>query len=340
MFIPLVNKPSDSLRPSSSAISANDWAVLANFWYPVALAAQVGSEPVAVKLLDVELVLYRSNEGTVTAALDACPHRHVRLSAGTVVDGQIICPFHGLRFNGAGRCTHVPALGARNNLPPSYRVRTFEVRERHGLLWTCIGESPVPDLPTLPLISQTPADELNYLSPEIWPVSAARQVENFIDIAHLPFVHAATLGGDQAAAIKPGRIEQQADGVVMRANYVETSHGVRHCTYTYRVVLPFAIEFKVEVDGDPDFLLESCDLPSPISAHQCKVFQILRYRGTPEEREGLARGLAAVNQEDIVVLSAMTVPDLPLDQHHEIHLPVDNISNAYRGRLRDLGLGQ
>ncbi len=340
MFIPLVDKPCETLRPSSSAISASDWAVLANFWYPVAIAAELRSDPLAISLLDVELVLYRDSEGAATAALDACPHRHVRLSVGTVVDGEIVCPFHGLRFNGAGRCTHVPALGPRPHLPPSYRVRTFEVRERYGLLWTCVGEHPAQDLPYLPLIAQTPFAELNYLPPVIWPVSAARQVENFIDIAHLPYVHAATLGGDQAAPIKPGRIEQQDDGLVMRANYVETQHGVRHCAYTYRVVLPFAIEFKVEVDGDPDFLLESCDLPSPISAHQCKVFQILRYRGTPEERAGLAKGLEVVNQEDIAVLSAMTLANLPLDQHHEIHLPVDNISNAYRGRLRDLGLGR
>ncbi|WP_437880418.1 Rieske 2Fe-2S domain-containing protein [Pseudomonas sp. LRF_L74] len=340
MFIPLLNKPVDTLRPAGSAISPSDWSILSNHWYPVAIARELLDAPLAVTLLDVDLVLFRGTDGSASAAIDACPHRHVRLSIGKVVDGQIVCPFHGLHFNQDGRCTYVPALGPRNNLPPSYKVRTFEVRERYGLLWTCIGEQPLEDVPLLPLIAKVPADELDYLAPEIWPVSAARQVENFIDIAHLPYVHAATLGGDQAAPIKPGRIEQQPDGVLMRANYVETNHGIRHCAYTYRVVLPFAIEFKVEVEGDADFMLESCDLPSPISAHQCKVFQILRYGGSREERAAMCGGLAMVNREDMVVLGAMRIPDLPLDQHHEIHLPVDNISNAYRGRLRDLGLGR
>ena len=40
------------------------------------------------------------------------------------------------------------------------------------------------------------------------------------------------------------------------------------------------------------------------------------------------------------VFQHLAVPDLPLDARHEVHLPVDNISHAYRQRLREFGLRQ
>lgn len=47
-------------RPSRSGISANDWAVLARYWYPVAVDGEVKDKPVKGRLLDVELVVHRA----------------------------------------------------------------------------------------------------------------------------------------------------------------------------------------------------------------------------------------------------------------------------------------
>lgn len=340
MFIPLIEKPVSNLRPLDSKFSENDWEILSEFWYPIAYAHEVQDSPVKATLLDVELVMFRNQAGGVVVLRDQCPHRHVRLSAGTVCDGEIICPFHGLRFNESGKCTYVPALGKRGSLPASYKVREFLVQEKYGLVWTCLAEKPGHQIPNYPLFQDFHPSEIDYIPAESWPVSAARQVENFFDLAHLPYVHAATLGGDQHAPLKPARITQLDDGIEAKAAYIETSHGVKHCLYTYRIVLPFSIQFKVVDENDPDFILESCDIPSPVSAHNCRVFQVLRYGASVEDRKALAGALAKVNQEDIEVLAEMTIPDLPLTQHYEIHLPVDNISSAYRGRLRDLGLGK
>jgi vanillate O-demethylase monooxygenase subunit len=341
VFIPLTAAPSADLRPETSLISPNDWAVLADHWYPVAIASALAPQQVLkATLLDVELVLFRGADGQASAVLDMCPHRGVRLSIGEVVDGQIVCPFHGLRFDATGRCTHVPALGATSRLPPSYQVRRFPVREHVGLLWTCVGDAEKHGLPRYPKLEDAPPGEVGILEVLDWPVSAARQIENFFDLAHLPFVHANTLGGNPDAPLKPGRIEQSDDAVTLHARYIETSHGEKPCLYTYRVVLPFSIEFQVQGEDDPDYLLRSADIASPVSARSCRVFQLLRYGADAAARDGLAAGLGVVNGEDIHVLSAMRQPDLPLDQRHEIHLPVDNISHAYRARLKGMGLGR
>lgn len=342
MFIPLDESPNVGLRPAHSAIRPGDWDVLAGFWHPVAIAADIGDEPVAARLLDVELVIYRGEDGTIAVAVDLCPHRHVRLSGGKMIDGQIECPFHGLRFDATGQCQHVPALGRKAKLPPSYRVKTFPVEQRYGLVWTCLnGESTVP-IPHLPAMIDVAPEDLTYGLPSLWPISAPRQIENFIDLAHLPLVHAATLGGDPTRALKPGRVEHTNDAVILHASYTETAHdgSPRPASYIYRVVLPFTIDFNVVFPEEPDHQLVSANLVSPTSAHECNVFQLHVVDGSQEMRDGLIKALDVVNHEDISMLAGLAIADLPLDQKHEIHLPVDNICGAYRGRLRDFGLGR
>jgi phenylpropionate dioxygenase-like ring-hydroxylating dioxygenase large terminal subunit len=342
MFVPL-DAPAQTLRPAHSGIAPGDWSILADFWYAIARAEDIGEAPVASRLLDVELVLFREEGGTIAVTLDRCPHRHVRLSGGAVVKGQIECPFHGLRFDGTGQCRHVPALGRQTQrLPASYGVQTFPMREKYGLVWTCLGDPARHDIPSLPTFEDVDPAEITFGPISDWPVSAPRQIENFVDLAHLPFVHARTLGGDPARALKPGRIEQQDDGIIQHAEYIETGHdgADRLGVYRYRVVLPFTIDFQVTYPEHPGDRLISSDIATPVSAHVSRVFQLHRVAGGRAAGQGLVDMLEVVNGEDRAVLAQLTLPDLPLVMNREIHLPVDKVSDAYRARLRDLGLGR
>lgn len=343
MFLPLDAGP-PPLRPAASAIAQQDWEVLARFWYPVATRAEIGAAPFAATLLDVDLVLYASGDG-ITAAVDLCPHRWVRLSSGTVTAGAITCPFHGLTFNGTGQCVRVPALGRDARLPASYRVRTFRTECRHGMLWVCLDDASTETLPEFPTLHGRDDSALAF-GIWTWPMSAARQIENFIDLAHLPFVHASTLGGDQEAKVAPARIEERATSIFLSATFVETVpfETPTRCDLTYEVFLPFAIDFSSTPDGATGF--RSVNIASPVTAHRCRVFQII-VRGAPGEIFDDAGPIAlpdggpgVINQQDIDILSTLRIPDLPLTEKAEIHLPVDNVSAAYRRRLRQIGLGR
>jgi vanillate O-demethylase monooxygenase subunit len=336
MFLKADSVPSPSLRPARSEISPQDWEILSRFWYPVAELSEIGDAPLGVKLLDVELVLFKGKSG-IAIALDRCPHRHVRLSAGAVSAGEIICPYHALSFDESGRCTHVPAVTRGAKLPPSYRVGVFPVQIRYGLVWTKLAESDH-SIPEFPDVGDS---GVVFIKTRTWPVSSARQVENFFDLGHLPVIHGATLGGNPADPIVPGTVTHDADAVTLTARYIETPFGgtPRPCQYVYRVVLPFAIDFTVQDDTGHDMRL--FDLASPRSAHECRVFQFMKdTRDVDENHRALIEGIDAVNLEDIGVLEQMVQDDLPLNHRHEIHLQVDNIAHAYRERLRDLGLGR
>ena len=61
----------------------------------------------AVRLLGEDLVLWRAG-GQAVAWQDLCVHRGTRLSLGKVEDGLLVCPYHGWRYDGNGRCVADP----------------------------------------------------------------------------------------------------------------------------------------------------------------------------------------------------------------------------------------
>src|SRR5512132_3546853 len=85
--------------------------MLRRYWQPVAAAGELSAEkPIkAVQLLGEKLVVYRDTTGGYGLVGERCPHRcalvaYVRLDA----EG-IRCPYHGWKFDSAGRCLQQPA---------------------------------------------------------------------------------------------------------------------------------------------------------------------------------------------------------------------------------------
>ncbi|SEL40262.1 Rieske 2Fe-2S domain-containing protein [Paenibacillus sp. OK003] len=123
--------------PRGCTFSAEDWHVLSQYWYPIAQASEVTDKPLAAQLLDVRLVLYRSNDKVVVAK-DLCFHRGAPLSKGWVENGEIVCPYHGFRYNCEGKCTAVPAHPS-SKISPKLKLIIYPAVERYGLIWTSLA---------------------------------------------------------------------------------------------------------------------------------------------------------------------------------------------------------
>ena len=65
-----------------------------------------------------------ARDGEVAALEDACWHRLLPLSMGHLEGDEVVCGYHGLVFNAAGRCTYMPA---QKTINPSACVRAFPV---------------------------------------------------------------------------------------------------------------------------------------------------------------------------------------------------------------------
>jgi phenylpropionate dioxygenase-like ring-hydroxylating dioxygenase large terminal subunit len=116
----------------------SDAGFLWDFWYP-ALKSEAIRETklVTAMLLEVPLVLGRTNEGKPFAMRDACPHRGIPLSYGHFDGKNVQCSYHGWEFDAcSGRCVEIPSLTSHDKLRAErISAGSFPCEERDGYVW-------------------------------------------------------------------------------------------------------------------------------------------------------------------------------------------------------------
>ncbi|CAE6754019.1 Methylxanthine N1-demethylase NdmA [Paraburkholderia domus] len=329
--------------PKNCSFSASDWNVLSSFWHPVALSSEVKDKPVGVQLLDALVVLYRTPEG-VNAARDVCMHRGAKLSLGSIRDGALVCGFHGFHYNCEGVCVRIPALPTGSPIPNKLRLQTYLCAERYGFVWVCLAEKPRASLPDWPSI-ENGSGTVAVVPPGTWQSSAARHVENFNDICHVPWVHTGTFGGPETpiepydVSVTDTRLSFQAD-ITERVRYTESGAGptYRQAVYSYELTLPFASSVKV-LDPNTSHVYRIYDIASPVSASCIRIFQVVVDESRLTPAEALIDFTMRINAEDAPQVESQSPDQLPLDLRDEIHIPADRMSIEYRRALARLGLG-
>ena len=112
-------------------------------WYIAGIASDVTNSPLARRICDIPLVLFRTKSGVAVALEDRCAHRGMALSAGGTCLGETIqCPYHGLEFNADGVCVRIPGL---DRVSPDMRIRSFPLVERDAVIWVWMGNAEAAD---------------------------------------------------------------------------------------------------------------------------------------------------------------------------------------------------
>lgn len=177
--------------------------MIPDMWYAVLESREVKpGKPYAFRRLNADLVFWRDNAGQVVVMEDRCPHRRSKLSPGKIVDGHIQCHFHGFQYDREGACQLIPANGRTGPKPRIFRCQTYPAQEGHGFIWVWYGE-PRANYPPLPYFDDL--DGLSYATfQKQWNVHYTRALESLLDVSHLPFVHANTIGrGNQTLVNGP-----------------------------------------------------------------------------------------------------------------------------------------
>ncbi|MBF8178629.1 aromatic ring-hydroxylating dioxygenase subunit alpha [Herminiimonas contaminans] len=186
-------------------------------WYPIAWSRDISRTLSARKIVEQEVVLFRTEAGGVVAMEDACPHRLLPLSMGKLKGDAIECGYHGMTYDCSGKCVRVPG---QEIVPPSAIVKTYPTHENMGLVWIWMGnptladKSKVFDLPQYhdPAWSSAEGDALeikaNYLS----------LADNLCDPAHVSFVHLSTLGN--AASEDIPVMHEEQDGKMLTWRWI------------------------------------------------------------------------------------------------------------------------
>jgi vanillate O-demethylase monooxygenase subunit len=320
---------------------------LADFWHPVALSAEVGDQPVAVRLGGRGWVLVRLG-GAVSAFPDACPHRRARLSAGQVVDGTLQCRYHGWRYAPDGACVAIPALGDDASIPARATLpRPAAVTEQDGMVWLA-SRSPRAATPTLSC-GLAGAGIVTAIMPVLRvPANAALLIDNFLDEAHLPFVHAATIGGAGPEPIERAEIDRQGlaftavrehtfTNLTDPAVITSTRPAVqrRRMTYGYQAPLTATLLLEMLDEGTWQFLTFTVQ---PEDQQSCRVYQTLTAPGMtdPEQARSAVEYEMSIFAEDLdLQQAALSGLEFPLDPAAELHTRADRIAVEFRRVLAE-----
>lgn len=185
---------------------------LRNAWYMAAWADEVAQgRPLARKLLDEPVLLYRDEAGCIHALFDRCPHRFAPLSVGRVEGDAVICGYHGLAFGPDGACRHNP----HGPVTRALTVRSYPIAETHRAVWIWMGDPALSDpsqIRDLAFMAEAPNTAFNkgYLLGE---GNYQLFVDNILDLSHTDFLHPTTLGGGSITRT-PAEVEERPDGTI------------------------------------------------------------------------------------------------------------------------------
>jgi phenylpropionate dioxygenase-like ring-hydroxylating dioxygenase large terminal subunit len=322
----------------------NEHPALAEFWHPVALSCDVGADPVGVRVAGQGWVLVRLG-GDIAAFVDACPHRRARLSAGTVVDGTLQCTYHGWRFARDGLCVEIPALENSASIPARAGLRgPAHVAECDGIVWLAprSPRAPLPELvPGVPLGGEGIATVR--LAVQRVEANAAILIDNFLDEAHLPFVHGATIGGAGPEPIPRADVVRQGLSFTAVREHTFTNRtdpavrdGVRPAAQrrrmTYRYQAPLTATLLLEyLDAEGWQFLTF--ILTPEDDHSCLVYRTVTGPGLadPEKAESAAKYEMMIFEEDLdLQRRALSGLEFPLDPAAELHTMADRVSVEFR----------
>lgn len=123
-----------------------------NYWYAVEESRSLGAgQVIETQFWGRSIAVFRGQDGRVRAVENRCAHRHLKLTEGSVVDCQLVCPYHGWSYDGQGHATIPHDLFGHKE--PKIRIDSIPVKERYGLVFIFPGDPElalVRDIPSIP----------------------------------------------------------------------------------------------------------------------------------------------------------------------------------------------
>ena len=195
---------------------------LMNAWYVAALSTEVDAEGLfSRRLLDTPVLMYRKQDGTPVALLDRCPHRFVPLSAGRRDGDDVLCAYHGLKFDCSGRCNHNPH--GNGHIPDAARVHAFPLLERYGFLWIWMGDEAA-DPAQLPDFGPLTDGDPNGVGYTYMHPACNYQlvVDNVMDLSHIDHLHGEIISTRGQLSPQVPKLREGARSVSARWEWKQT----------------------------------------------------------------------------------------------------------------------
>ncbi|MGX5777607.1 aromatic ring-hydroxylating dioxygenase subunit alpha [Methylorubrum zatmanii] len=218
------------------------------------------------------------------------------------------------------------------------------VRERYGCLWTTLGH------PNRDVVAIAEAEEADRrFVPCGWVkmrTSGPRVVENFLDMAHFPFVHTDILGSEPHTEVPAyaSEIRRDVDEVwATNCSFFQPRIAATETTgdfvrLTYRVPSPFVVMLYRVCPSAPDRLDAIALFIQPMEEDLCRAQPVMYLVDTASTHTALLAFEQVIFLQDRIIVENQRPLRLPLEPRHEIPTRADKSSVVYRRWLKEKGL--
>ncbi len=221
--------------------------------------------------------------------------------------------------------------------------KTLPTVERFGHLWTSPGQ-PNRDLFTIPE-AESPGRRLVDVGSVRVKCSPLRAVENFLDIAHFPFVHTDILGAEPHTEVDryDVKIREEVDEVwatkvkFFQPQAARSAAGGITTEYMYRVPAPTcAVLYKTcpPRPGEWDVITL---FVQPLTEEWCEVWPWMALYDDASTMAEMVSFQQLIFMQDRSILENQIPRKLPLDPGMEAPTQADMTSVAYRRWLKRIG---
>ncbi|MDQ1184393.1 aromatic ring-hydroxylating oxygenase subunit alpha [Agrobacterium larrymoorei] len=231
--------------------------------------------------------------------------------------------------NGEGKASVVTADG-----------RVLPVTERYGHVWSSLGapEKPLFDIPE----AEQPGRRLVDVGVVRVRCSPLRAVENFLDIAHFPFVHTDVLGSEPHTEVENYKVEIREDADEVWATQVKfyqpqaakSASGGITTEYMYRVPAPTCSVLYKTCPPKPGEWDVITLFVQPLTEELCDVWPWMALYDDETPMTDLIHFQQMIFLQDRSILENQIPRRLPLDPGMEIPTRADLTSVAYRRWLK------
>lgn len=225
--------------------------------------------------------------------------------------------------------------------------RALPSRARYGLLWTTLDTDCGSD-DLIPCIPEADEADRNLVCCGSIAVRASglRVVENFLDMAHFPFVHTDILGAEPHTEVERYTVETRAEGREIWATECRffqpqaalSAEGGLMTDYTYRIAAPFSTLLYKTSPDDPERKDVIALFVQPMTAGTCRAHPVMFLLDNASSHDALVEFQQMIFLQDRVILENQRPVAMPLDAASEIPTLADRSSVAYRRWLKAQGV--
>lgn len=159
-------------------------------WYQVEISKKITKGKIhSFNFFGKSIVCVRAEDGTVSVFDAHCPHLGAHLGVGGKVEGNnLVCPFHGWKFNTQGDCVEIPYCSKIPKRAQLQRYPVKEVNEAVFIYYSHDYREPEFDLPVFPEFSDSKWSRVQNLRYVI-ESHVQEMAENALDTGHFPLIH-------------------------------------------------------------------------------------------------------------------------------------------------------